>query len=87
MARLILLTDFSEGYAQNLLKGIVRYSLETSPWVLCKMPFSYRVKQGLGGVLKWAKEWKADGIIAQFYNIDDGSDRLSRPHIYNTLLC
>lgn len=73
MARIILLTDFSEEYAKNLLKGIVKYSLEHSPWVLCKMPFSYRVEQGVEGVLEWAKEWKADGIIAQFYNTDDVS--------------
>lgn len=71
MSRIILLTDFSEEYAQNLLRGIVRYSREVTPWVLCKMPFSYRVKHGLEGVLKWAKEWNADGIIAQFYNSDD----------------
>jgi LacI family transcriptional regulator len=34
------------------------------------MPFSYRVEHEVEGVLKWAKEWKADGIIAQFYNTD-----------------
>lgn len=73
MFRIILLTDFSEEYAQNLLKGIVRYSLEKSPFILCKMPFFYRIKHGLEGVLNWAKEWKADGIIAQFYNADDVS--------------
>lgn len=73
MARIILLTDFSEEYAKNLLKGIVRYSLEHTPWVLCKMPHSYRVKNGVEGVLEWAKEWKADGIIAQFYNSDNVS--------------
>jgi len=71
MARIILLTDFSEEYAKNLLKGIVKYSLEHSPWVLCKMPHSYRVKNGVEGVLNWAKEWGADGIIAQFYNTDN----------------
>lgn len=70
MARIILLTDFSEEYAKNLLKGIVKYSLENTPWVLCKMPLSYRVKNGVEGVLQWAKEWGADGIIAQFYNTD-----------------
>jgi LacI family transcriptional regulator len=70
MPRIILLTDLSEEYAKNLLKGIVRYSKEHEPWVLCKMPFSFRVEQGVEGVLEWAKEWKADGIIAQFYNSD-----------------
>ena len=70
MPRVIFLTDLSEEYAKSLLKGIVRYSKKHEPWVLCKMPFSYRVEHEVEGVLKWAKEWKADGIIAQFYNTD-----------------
>jgi LacI family transcriptional regulator len=68
--RVIFLTDLTEEYAKNLLKGIVRYSKKHEPWVLCKMPFSYRVEHEVEGVLRWAKEWKADGIIAQFYNTD-----------------
>lgn len=70
MARVILLTDFSEEYAKRLLKGIVQYSKERQPWVLCKMPLSYRDLHEAEGVLEWAKRWKADGIIAQFYNTD-----------------
>lgn len=73
MARVILLTDFGEEYSNNLLKGIVQYSRETSPWVLCKMPLSYRDVHGIEGVLRWAKEWKADAIIGQFYNTDNVS--------------
>jgi LacI family transcriptional regulator len=71
MPRVIFLTDLTEEYAKNLLKGIVRYSKKHEPWVLCKMPFSYRVEHAVEGVLAWAKEWKADGIIAQFYNTDN----------------
>lgn len=71
MARVILLTDFGEEYSNNLLKGIVQYSRETEPWVLCKMPLSQRDVYGVEGVLKWAKEWKADAIIGQFYNTDN----------------
>jgi LacI family transcriptional regulator len=70
MPRVIFLTDLSEEYAKSLLKGIVRYSKEHPHWVLCKMPFSYRVEHEVEGVLEWAKAWKADGIIAQFYNTD-----------------
>ena len=71
MARVILLTDFGEEYSKNLLKGIVQYSRETKPWVLCRMPLSYRDVHGIQGVLKWAKEWKANVIIGQFYNSDN----------------
>ncbi|NDV82042.1 DNA-binding transcriptional regulator [Bacteroides sp. 51] len=70
MARLILLTDFSEEYAKLLLKGIVQYSKEHTPWVLCKMPLSYRDVHGIEGVLEWALKWKADAIIGQFYPTD-----------------
>ncbi|MDR0575337.1 MAG: DNA-binding transcriptional regulator [Tannerella sp.] len=73
MLRVILLTDLSEEYAKNLLKGIVRYSNRHEPWVLCKMPLSYRAEHAVEGVLAWAKKWKADGIIAQFYNTDNVS--------------
>lgn len=70
MTRVILLTDFGEEYSNNLLKGIVEYSRETTPWVLCKMPLSYRDLYGIEGVLEWAKKWKANAIIGQFYNSD-----------------
>lgn len=67
MARLILLTDFSEEYAAQLLKGIAEYSKAHTPWVLCKMPLSYRDLHGIKGVVEWAVKWKADAIIGQFY--------------------
>lgn len=71
MIRIILLTDFSEEYAKNLLKGIARYSKgRGSKWVLCKMPLSFRDVNEVEGVLEWALKWKADCIIAQFYNTD-----------------
>ncbi len=71
MARVLLLTDFSEVYARQLLRGIVQYSKEHEPWVLCKMPHPYRERNGLEGVLAWALKWKADAIIAQFRPGDD----------------
>ncbi|WP_321479917.1 DNA-binding transcriptional regulator [uncultured Bacteroides sp.] len=70
MIRLILLTDFTEAFAQYLLKGILRYSKGREPWVVCRMPPSYKQRYGIEGVLNWAKKWEADAIIAQF-DIDD----------------
>jgi LacI family transcriptional regulator len=32
------------------------------------MPTYYRETRGMEGILKWAKEWKANGIMGQFYN-------------------
>lgn len=34
------------------------------------MPLSYRDVHGIEGVIRWAKEWKADVVIGQFYNTD-----------------
>jgi LacI family transcriptional regulator len=71
MIKIILLSDFSEEYNKNLLRGITRYSKDHGPWTFCKMPTYYRETIGIDGILKWAKEWDADGIIGQFYNDEE----------------
>jgi LacI family transcriptional regulator len=68
MYKIILLIDFSEEYSKNLLRGISRYSKEYGPWVFCQMPVFYRETIGIKGILKWAREWEANGIFGQFYN-------------------
>jgi len=73
MIRLILLTDFTEAFAQYLLKGILKYSKGREPWVVCRMPPSYKQRFGIKGVLDWAKKWEANAIIAQFDITDDVS--------------
>src|SRR5258706_5972843 len=69
--KIILLTDFSEEYFKSLLLGITKYAKENGPWVFCRMPTFYRETKGIDGILSWALEWGANGIIGQFYN---GSD-------------
>jgi len=71
MIKIILLTDFGEEYGTSLLKGITRYSQKYGPWAFCRMPGYYREMKGMDGILKWAKEWKTDGILGQFYNNSD----------------
>lgn len=71
MIRLILLTDFTETFSYNLLKGILAYSKSHDPWVVCRMPPSYKNIYGIKGVLKWAKAWQADAIIGRFDNDDN----------------
>jgi len=68
MHKIILLIDISEEYGQDLLKGIAKYSKEHGPWVFCRMPLFYREKLGMEGIVNFAIEWGADGIIAQLYN-------------------
>ena len=71
MIKIILLSDFSEEYNKNLLRGITRYSKDHGPWTFCKMPTYYRETIGIDGILQWAKDWEADGIIGQFYNDEE----------------
>lgn len=71
MIRLIFLTDFTENFAYNLLKGVLAYARSHEPWVVCRMPPSFKAAYGIEGVLKWAKAWHADAIIGQFNNDDN----------------
>jgi len=73
MPRIIIMTDFSEEFSKDLLKGIVRYAKGKNDWVLCRMPPSYYDLYGLEGVLRWALKWEANGIIAKFNSNDDVS--------------
>lgn len=66
-----MMSDFSESYANKLLQGILQYSHTHTPWVVCKMPLSVYASGGLGKVLEFALQWKADAIIAQFRDGDD----------------
>ncbi len=68
MYKIILLIDISEEYGKNLLTGIAKYSKEFGPWLFCKMPLHYREDLSMEKVIKFAKEWEADGIIAHIYN-------------------
>jgi LacI family transcriptional regulator len=68
MYKIILLLDFAEEYSKSLLKGISKYSTENGPWTYCRMPLYYRETIGIKGILDWAKDWGADGIIGQLYN-------------------
>ena len=69
--RLLFITDFTEQFAYRFLRGIFNYSQGTEHWVVCKMPPSYKRQLGMEGVVAWAKEWRADVVIAQFEPEDD----------------
>jgi LacI family transcriptional regulator len=71
MIRLVLLLDFTESYAHRVLAGIQDYVKEHDPWVVCRMPPSYKTKHGIEGVVDWAVKWHANAIIGQFSPDDD----------------
>lgn len=80
MYKIILLLDFAEEYSKSLLKGISKYSMEHGPWTYCRMPLYYRETIGMEGILEWAKDWGADGIIGQLYN-DKDMDKIANSGI------
>ncbi len=69
--RLLFITDFTEQFAYRFLRGILNYSKSTEQWVVCKMPPAYKRQLGIDGVVSWAREWRADVVIAQFDPDDD----------------
>ena len=71
--RLIFLSDFTEAFPHSLLQGILNYARERAaePWVVCRMPPSYKEQNGIEGVVEWAKNWKANAIIGRFLKTDD----------------
>jgi len=70
MIKILLLTDLTSQYSRSLLKGIMRYSKEQGNWVFQRMPMYYRMLNGEKGVVAWAKEWKADAVIAQLSDVN-----------------
>ena len=65
------MADFSESYANELLKGIIKYSQEHESWTVHKLPLSLRDSGNMDNVLDFAMKWKADAIIGQFQSSDD----------------
>ena len=71
MIKIVLLSDFAEDYTKDLLRGITRYSRDHGPWTFCRTPLYYRETMGIDGIVNWAKEWEADGIIGQFHDEEE----------------
>lgn len=71
MIRLVIMTDFTESFGYNLLRGILEYSRDTSPWAVKRMPPSYKSAHGMKAVIECARQWEADAIIGRFESEDD----------------
>ncbi|MCR5408061.1 MAG: substrate-binding domain-containing protein [Bacteroidales bacterium] len=72
--RLLIISDFTEQFPYRLLRGIMAWSRRSEqPWVVCKMPPSYKREIGIKGVVRWAKDWRANVVIGQFDPEDDVS--------------
>lgn len=69
--RLLFISDFTEQFAYNLLRGVMRFSQETEPWVVQKLSPAVLKSWGLPAVLDWAVKWRTDIVIGQFEQEDD----------------
>ena len=70
--RLLFISDFTEQFSYRLLKGILKYSQDSGePWVVCKMPSSYKRQFGLRQAVTLAEAWNVDVVIGQFEPDDD----------------
>lgn len=64
--KVLLLIDYSSEFSRRLLKGLIQYSKEHGPWIFYRLPSYYKTLYGKEGIVKWAKEWQADAIIARW---------------------
>ena len=72
MARIIMMTDFSESYPRRLLIGVAKYAHDIGEaWTLCRLTTTVRDKYGISALADYAKRFQADVIIGQFYPTDD----------------
>ena len=73
MARVIYMTDFSEGYARRLLHGIAQYSRDKrEAWSISRISVAAKERVGIEGLVQYAKATHADAIIGLF----DRDDKL-----------
>ena len=70
VVKILLLTDFSSGYSRDLLRGLVRYAKTQKGWAFYRMPMYFRMLHGDKEIIRWAKKWKVDAIVAQMNDID-----------------
>jgi LacI family transcriptional regulator len=66
MKRVLILIDYSSEFSRGLLRGLIKYTKEVEPWILFRLPLYYLKLHGKEGVVNWAKDWKADAIVAQW---------------------
>ena len=66
MKRILVLIDYSSEFSRRLLKGLIQYSKDNGPWIFYRLPTYYKALYGKEGIVEWAKEWKADAIIARW---------------------
>ena len=68
MYKILLLLDYASEFERNILRGLVKYSSEHGPWLFYRLPPSFRATYGDEGIIRYAREWKADAVIGRWDN-------------------
>lgn len=88
MIKILLIIDYSTEFSRRLLSGLIKYSKENESWIFFRLPSYYKTLYGKEGIIEWAKEWKADAILAKWDHDGTGLlDTLNIPVVlqnYNT---
>ncbi|MDD2328690.1 MAG: DNA-binding transcriptional regulator [bacterium] len=66
MKKILLLIDYSSEFSRRILKGLIQYAKDHGPWIFYRLPSYYKTLYGKEGIIQWAREWKADAIIARW---------------------
>ena len=68
--KILLITDLTSAYSRSLLRGIVRYAKSKGNWTFLRMPLSYKMMHGDEEIIRCARKWKVNAIVAQINNVD-----------------
>lgn len=79
MKRILILIDYSSEFSRRLLRGLIQYSKDHGPWLFYRLPTYYKTMYGKEGIVEWAKNWKADAILAKWDH--EGTNLLSTLNI------
>ena len=71
MIRLLFITDYSDSYANRLLKGIINYSKDKGQWSISRMPTHHKQAIGIEGILEVTRKWEINVVIGTFEDDDD----------------
>ncbi len=68
MKKILCVLDFESSYIRTLLKGMLKYTKESSGWSFCRVPKNYLELYGEEALVGWAQDWKVDAVIGKISN-------------------
>ena len=82
MIKVLVIIDDSSEFSRRLLRGLIKYSNDNESWIFFQLPSYYKSLNGTNGIVDWAKEWKADAVIARWDHEESLLAQLNVPIIF-----